>query len=88
MTSIRVARLFVFKPKIQIWENFGESCNGSCLYILWTLGSFTVLCYILLTLGIVCGNLVYFSRFGILYQEKSGNPDVNAEILFKKKTHR
>jgi hypothetical protein len=21
------------------------------------------------------GNLVYFSRFGILYQEKSGNPD-------------
>jgi hypothetical protein len=31
-------------------------------------------CYILLTFGIVCGNLVYFSRFGILYQEKSGNP--------------
>jgi hypothetical protein len=26
------------------------------------------------TLGIVRGNLVYFSRFGILYQEKSGNP--------------
>jgi hypothetical protein len=23
----------------------------------------------------VSGNLVYFSRFGILYQEKSGNPD-------------
>jgi hypothetical protein len=36
---------------------------------------FTVLCYILCTFGIVCGNLVYFFRFGILYQEKSGNPD-------------
>jgi hypothetical protein len=35
---------------------------------------FTVFCYILLTFGIVRGNLVYFSRFGILYQEKSGNP--------------
>jgi hypothetical protein len=35
---------------------------------------FTVFCYILWTFGIVCGNLFYFSRFGILYQEKSGNP--------------
>jgi hypothetical protein len=25
--------------------------------------------------SIVRGDLVYFSRFGILYQEKSGNPD-------------
>jgi hypothetical protein len=24
--------------------------------------------------GTYCGHLVYFSRFGILYQEKSGNP--------------
>jgi hypothetical protein len=24
----RVARWFVFKPKIQIWVNFGGSCNG------------------------------------------------------------
>jgi hypothetical protein len=38
---------------------------------------FMVFCYILWTLGIVPGNLVYFSRFGILYQEKSGNPDVD-----------
>jgi hypothetical protein len=36
--------------------------------------NFTVFCDILWTCGIVCGNLVYFSRFGILYQEKSGNP--------------
>jgi hypothetical protein len=31
-------------------------------------------CYILWTLGRVCGNLAHFSRFGILCQEKSGNP--------------
>jgi hypothetical protein len=35
---------------------------------------FTVFCRILLTLGLVCGNLVYFPPFGILYNEKSGNP--------------
>jgi hypothetical protein len=35
---------------------------------------FTVFCYILFTFSIVRGNLVHFSRFGILYQEKSGNP--------------
>jgi hypothetical protein len=40
---------------------------------------FTVICYILWTFGIVRGNLVYFSRFGIMYQEKSGNPGSEAE---------
>jgi hypothetical protein len=35
---------------------------------------FTVFCYILSTFGIVHGNLLHFSHFGILHQEKSGNP--------------
>jgi hypothetical protein len=26
--AARVARWFVFKPKIQIWVNFGGSCDG------------------------------------------------------------
>jgi hypothetical protein len=30
----RVARWFVFKPKIPIWVNFGGPCNGKCWYIL------------------------------------------------------
>jgi hypothetical protein len=34
----RVARWFVFKPKLKFWVNFGGSCNGICWYILWTLG--------------------------------------------------
>jgi hypothetical protein len=40
-----------------------------------------VFCNILWTFGIVRGNSVHFSRFGILYQEKSGNPalDQNSE---------
>jgi hypothetical protein len=44
---------------------------------------FTVFCYILLTFGIVRGNLVYCSRFGILYKEKSGNPDRLASNLLR-----
>jgi hypothetical protein len=46
---------------------------------------FTVFCYILWTFGIVRGNLVHFSRFGILYKEKSGNPDWNLIDFFRKR---
>jgi hypothetical protein len=53
-------QMVCFKPKIQIWVNFGGSCNGRCRYILWTLGHFRSFCYILWTVGIVCGNLVFF----------------------------
>jgi hypothetical protein len=35
---------------------------------------FTGVWYILWPFGIFYGYLVYFSRFGTLYQEKSGNP--------------
>jgi hypothetical protein len=42
---------------------------------------FTAIWDILWPFGIFCGRLVYgsllyLSRFGMLYQEKSGNPDV------------
>jgi hypothetical protein len=47
---------YVFKPKIQVWVNFGGSCDGRSWYILWTLVHLTVFCYILWTFGIVHGN--------------------------------
>jgi hypothetical protein len=43
---------------------------------------FVVFCYILWTFGIARGKLVYFSRLGILYQEKSGNPGCAFRIVF------
>jgi hypothetical protein len=48
------------------------------------LAHFTIFCYILRTFGIDSGNLVHFSHFGILYQEKSGNPASKPkhEIIF------
>jgi hypothetical protein len=47
---------------------------------------FTVFCFILWTFGIVHGNLVYFSHFGGLYQEKSGNPGSYGRNGFIKST--
>jgi hypothetical protein len=35
---------------------------------------FVVIWYILWSFGIFCGHLVHFSRFGMFYREKSGNP--------------
>jgi hypothetical protein len=49
------------------------------LYVHWV--CFTAIWYILWPFGVFCGHLEYFMvtwhilpRFGILYQEKSGNP--------------
>jgi hypothetical protein len=35
---------------------------------------FMAICYILRSFGIIFGDWYIFSRFGMLYQEKSGNP--------------
>jgi hypothetical protein len=72
----RVARWFVFKPKIPIWLNFGGSCYGKILVYFMNIWS------ILRSLEIFYGHLVYFvviwyifRHFGILDPEKSGNPE-------------
>jgi hypothetical protein len=36
---------------------------------------------ILWPFGVFCGNLVYFPRFGILVQEKSGNPGMHTDKI-------
>jgi hypothetical protein len=38
---------------------------------------FTAISYSLRPLGIFCDHLVYFSSFGMLHEEKSGNPAAN-----------
>jgi hypothetical protein len=65
----RVARWFVFKPKI---PNFGGSCYGKSWYILWPFDLFyghwkyfKAIWYILWYI---------FPSFGILDHGKSGNP--------------
>jgi hypothetical protein len=56
----------------QIWEGLAmEDVGVFCRHLV----HFRFYCYILWTFGIVRGNLAYYSSFGILYQEKSGNPD-------------
>jgi hypothetical protein len=69
LTQTRVARWYVFNPKIQIWVNFRGSCNGKCWYILWPFGIsyshmvyFIAIRYIGWLFGIVCTVLVCCGR--------------------------
>jgi hypothetical protein len=64
--NARVARWFVFKQKIQIWVNFGGSCNGRrwCMYFMdtWSiLGLFVIFFWHLVYVG--RGNSAYFFPF-------------------------
>jgi hypothetical protein len=34
----RVARGFLFRPKLPIWVYFGGPWNGKCCYIFWSFG--------------------------------------------------
>jgi hypothetical protein len=58
-------------------SKFGEILEGLAMKDIGVfyghLVHFAVFCYILWIFGIVHGNLVYFSRFGSLYQGKSDN---------------
>jgi hypothetical protein len=63
------ARWHIFKPKVPIWVNFGGSCNGRYWYILWPFGQ-----HILQPFGIFVPIWYIFSRIGIFFQVKSGNP--------------
>jgi hypothetical protein len=71
----RVARWYIFKPKIQDWVYFGRPWNRQRWYILWPFGifqnhlvCFMAIWYILWSFGKI------FPRFDVLYIVKSGNP--------------
>jgi hypothetical protein len=42
------------------------------------LGSFVTIRYIFCSFGTFCVHLVHFSSFGLMHQEKAGNPAANA----------
>jgi hypothetical protein len=68
---------------VVVWDilwSFGTFCGHlGHFVVIWEfcghLGHFVVVWDILWSFGTFCGYLVYFSRFGMLYREKSGNPD-------------
>jgi hypothetical protein len=83
MVLIRVARGYIFKPKN---PNLGKFCR----VLQWKMLVYLVYSWpILLIFAILCVHLVnfvviwnIFSRFGMLYQEKSGNPGFDLSAGF------
>jgi hypothetical protein len=70
--EIRVARWYIFKLKTLIWVSIGGSCNGRCWYLMTLRRPFFILydpLVYIVVIWYIC------SRFGMLHQEKSGNPD-------------
>jgi hypothetical protein len=64
----------VSNQKSQFGSILAGSCNGRCWYFYGHLVYFAAKWHILWPIGTFCGHLVYFSRFGMLTREKSGNP--------------
>jgi hypothetical protein len=58
--------------KYQIGVNFGGPWIGKCLYVSWPFGIFYGHRGYFVTIWYIWW---VFSGFGIMYQEKSGNPD-------------
>jgi hypothetical protein len=69
-----VARRFNFKPIILFWVNFEGLWIRKCGYVFWSFGTFHCHLVYFMANWLLSDNLVYISRFGILCQEKSGNP--------------
>jgi hypothetical protein len=78
-SSEQGCQMIYFPTKIPILVKFGGSFNGKCWSILWPFGLFySHLVY--------CMAIWYiFFRFGVLYQEKSGNPASEGRRELEKK---
>jgi hypothetical protein len=70
----RIARRFVFKPKIPILVNLEVLEMENVVLFYYHLEYFTAIWYNLLPFGIVCGHLVYFLRFGMFGPRKIWQP--------------
>jgi hypothetical protein len=72
--GFRVARWFIFKPKIPIWVHFGGPWKGKCFIFFDHLEYFMAIWYYLWQIGIVCGHLVYICPFGTFEPRKIWQP--------------
>jgi hypothetical protein len=70
----RVARWFIFKPKILIWGNFGGYCNVRCWYIVCSFGQRPGHLVYFMTIRYISPILVYFSPFWIVEPRKIWQP--------------
>jgi hypothetical protein len=86
--------LYVFQPKIPIWQVLGgfamedtgifhgPSVNFQAIwYILWLFGVFYGTLVYFMALWYILWSFVIFSRFWILYHDKSGNPVENGNSV-------
>jgi hypothetical protein len=71
----RVARWYIFIPKIPIWIYLVRPGKGNWWYILWSLEYFTTILCNLYPFGTFLGHMVLFTRLGKFCLEKSGNPE-------------
>jgi hypothetical protein len=72
----RVARWFVFKPKIPIWVNFGGPRNEKGGYNLWPFGIYY---FHLVHFMVIWVILWPFGIFWYIVSRKSGNPGPEAQ---------
>jgi hypothetical protein len=69
--ATRVARWFVFIPKLPIWVIFGGPWSGKCWHILCPFGIFSAIWYNLWPFGIVCGLFGIFFPFWYIGTKKN-----------------
>jgi hypothetical protein len=69
---IGVARWFIFKPKNPTLGKFWEALEWDMF--IYFMEYFTAIWYNLRPFGIVCGDLVYFSNFGMFGPRKIWQP--------------
>jgi hypothetical protein len=77
----------IFKPKNPKLGKFWRvlQCKMLVYYITFGLIIRPFGIHILFDFDIICGNLVYFPRYGMLYGEKSGNHALESKLLIDDK---
>jgi hypothetical protein len=68
----RVARWFVFKPKIKIWIKFRGPWRGKCCHILWPFGIFY--CHLVYFIAVWCSLWSFGIYFGMYVPRKIWQP--------------